>query len=108
MMGGPAGNSGSGNKAAPDAAAGAMYVPVDVAEEADAYTFTADLPGVSRADTKARCRPFDRCKSVICAVCLGRNLNGCGRARLVPLTQSCTSCIVCVVSYAETQDATGC
>lgn len=30
------------------------YVPVDVTEESDAYTFTADLPGVARSDTKVR------------------------------------------------------
>lgn len=64
MMGGPAGNSGSGNKAAPDATAGAMHVPVDVAEEADAYTFTADLPGVSRADTKVQANKEQRTLTV--------------------------------------------
>jgi hypothetical protein len=29
-----------------------MFVPVDINQDADMYTFTADLPGVSKADTK--------------------------------------------------------
>ena len=42
---------GSGPTGAADLASH-ISVPVDMAEETDAYTFTADLPGVARADTK--------------------------------------------------------
>src|SRR5690349_4900467 len=31
-----------------------MFLPVDIIQDADTYTFTADLPGVSKADTKVR------------------------------------------------------
>lgn len=53
MMSGPSANGRPFENAAASAA-GALSVPVDVAEEAETYTFTADLPGVSRADTKVQ------------------------------------------------------
>lgn len=37
-----------------------MFVPVDIDQDADMYTFTADLPGVSKADTKVQANKDDR------------------------------------------------
>lgn len=37
-----------------------MPVAVDVSETTDAYTFTADLPGVQRADTKVQANRANR------------------------------------------------
>lgn len=42
------GASASGASGAP------MFVPVDILQDADMYTFTTDLPGVSKADTKVQ------------------------------------------------------
>lgn len=48
------GASASGASGAP------MFVPVDIVQDADTYTFTADLPGVSKADTKVQANKDDR------------------------------------------------
>ena len=55
---------GRGSPVGDAAEASYLSVPVDVEESTEAYTFTADVPGVSRANTKVRRRKSQEVSSL--------------------------------------------